>query len=123
MGIIPGSMAHPAFIVRGRGHAEALRSASHGAGRKMSRKEAEQSGDRTKINKFLREREVTVLSAGMDENPFAYKDIEEVMALQTDLVDTVARFQPRIVKMAPAEEQKAWQKYTKRALSNLKSGG
>ena len=45
------------------------------------------------------------MSAGLDEVPFVYKNIEEVMAAQTDLVDVVARFDPRLVKMAPAGER------------------
>ena len=46
-----------------------------------------------------------LLSAGIDENPLVYKDIHEVMAAQTDLVDVVARFDPRIVRMADAGEK------------------
>jgi tRNA-splicing ligase RtcB len=48
---------------------------------------------------------VTLLSAGIDENPLVYKDINEVIAAQTDLVDVVARFSPRIVRMADAGEK------------------
>jgi tRNA-splicing ligase RtcB (3'-phosphate/5'-hydroxy nucleic acid ligase) len=48
---------------------------------------------------------VKLLSAGIDENPFAYKDIVQVMAAQRDLVDVVAKFSPRIVKMANEGEQ------------------
>ena len=48
---------------------------------------------------------VRLLSAGIDENPNAYKDIHAVMAAQTDLVEVIARFDPRIVKMAPEGEQ------------------
>ena len=51
--------------------------------------------------RFLRERGVTLLSAGLDEVPMAYKDIDEVMAAQRDLVEPLARFEPRLVKMAP----------------------
>ena len=54
--------------------------------------------------KFLRDRGVTLLSAGLDEVPMAYKDIDEVMAAQGDLVETLARFEPRLVKMAPSGE-------------------
>ena len=53
---------------------------------------------------FLRERGVTLLSAGLDEVPMAYKDIDEVMAAQQDLVEPLARFEPRLVKMAPGSE-------------------
>ena len=48
---------------------------------------------------------VRLLSAGIDENPLVYKDINEVIAAQTDLVDVVARFSPRIVRMADAGEK------------------
>jgi tRNA-splicing ligase RtcB (3'-phosphate/5'-hydroxy nucleic acid ligase) len=52
----------------------------------------------------LRARGVTLLSAGLDELPMAYKDIDEVMAAQQDLVEVLAKFEPRLVKMAPAGE-------------------
>ena len=55
--------------------------------------------------RLLRERGVTLLSAGLDEVPMVYKDIERVMAQQRDLVDVLARFEPRIVKMAPEGEK------------------
>ncbi len=47
---------------------------------------------------------MTLLSAGLDEVPMAYKDIDEVMAAQRDLVEPLARFEPRLVKMAPGSE-------------------
>jgi tRNA-splicing ligase RtcB len=104
LGIIPGSMATPAYIVRGRGSEESLRSASHGAGRRMSRKQAKKAFSWSDIKATLRERRIRVLSAGLDEVPMAYKDIETVMAAQRDLVLPVARFHPRLVKMAPGGE-------------------
>jgi tRNA-splicing ligase RtcB len=105
VGIIPGSMASPAFIVRGKGHPASLNSASHGAGRVMSRKKAIQTLSWKEANSVLREKRVTLISAGLDEVPFVYKNIEEVMADQTDLVDILARFDPRLVKMAPHGER------------------
>jgi tRNA-splicing ligase RtcB len=48
---------------------------------------------------------VALLSAGLDEVPMVYKDIDEVMSAQSDLVEPVAKFQPKIVKMAPAGEK------------------
>jgi tRNA-splicing ligase RtcB len=105
MGVIPGSMASPGFVVRGRGVAEALESASHGAGRRMSRKAATQQFRWNQIKPLLEQAGVQLLSAGIDENPYAYKDINEVMAQQRDLVDVVARFDPRIVRMADAGER------------------
>lgn len=105
LGIIPGSMASPAYLVRGRGEPRSLDSASHGAGRVMSRKKAKQNFTWSETRKLLAERGVEVLSAGLDEVPMAYRDIDRVMAAQTDLVEPLARFFPRIVKMAPPGER------------------
>lgn len=105
LGVIPGSMATPAFVVRGKGSGPSLESASHGAGRKMSRTAAREKFRWNHIKPMLEERGVQLLSAGIDENPFAYKDIHEVMAQQSDLVDVIARFDPRIVRMADEGEK------------------
>ena len=105
LGIIPGSMASPAFVVRGKGNRASMNSAAHGAGRVMSRKRAIRSLNWQDANRLLREKGVTLMSAGLDEVPFVYKNIESVMAAQTDLVEVVARFEPRLVKMAPAGER------------------
>ena len=104
LGIIPGSMGTPGYVVRGKGVAASLNSAAHGAGRRMSRTEAKRTFTWHSAQRFLRERGVTLLSAGLDEVPMAYKDIHEVMASQTDLVEPLARFEPRLVKMAPGGE-------------------
>jgi tRNA-splicing ligase RtcB len=104
LGIIPGSMGTPGYIVRGKGLAASLNSASHGAGRRMSRTKAKEMFTWDVAQRFLRERGVTLLSAGLDEVPMAYKDIDEVMAAQQDLVESLARFEPRLVKMAPSGE-------------------
>jgi tRNA-splicing ligase RtcB len=105
LGIIPGSMATPGYVVRGKGVAESLNSAAHGAGRRMSRSRAKATLTWDRAQRFLRERGVTLLSAGLDEMPMAYKDIDEVMAAQSDLVESLARFEPRLVKMAPGGER------------------
>lgn len=105
LGIIPGSMATPGFLVRGKGNPESLNSASHGAGRTMSRKRANETLSWQAANALLRERDVTLISAGLDEVPFAYKDIGTVMAAQRDLVEVLAQFDPKLVKMAPAGER------------------
>src|SRR5262245_46398570 len=99
LGVIPGSMADPAFVVRGRGNVASLNSASHGAGRRMSRKQARDTYNWKAVKNDLAVKGVTVLSAGADEVPYVYKRIEDVMLAQQDLVETVARFDPRIVKM------------------------
>jgi tRNA-splicing ligase RtcB len=104
-GVIPGSMASPGFVVRGKGQQESLHSASHGAGRVMSRSKAMQSFTWGAVKKLLAERDVTLISAGLDEVPGVYKDIEAVMAAQTDLVDVLGRFDPKLVKMAPGGER------------------
>ncbi|WP_440133015.1 RtcB family protein [Chitinophaga sancti] len=100
MGIIPGSMAAPGFLVRGKGEEAAINSASHGAGRQMSRKKAEKEILRTDMAAVLAANNVTLIGAGLDEAPMAYKDIHTVMAAQEALVDVVAKFSPRIVRMA-----------------------
>ncbi|MCW5559636.1 MAG: RtcB family protein [Verrucomicrobiae bacterium] len=105
LGVIPGSMAAPGFVVRGRGHSASLHSASHGAGRVMSRKKAAESFEWSKVQRLLRDRRVHLISAGLDEAPGVYKDIHAVMAAQSDLVEVLAEFHPRIVKMAPAGER------------------
>src|SRR5690606_34832287 len=105
LGIIPGSMASPGFVVRGKGNPESLDSASHGAGRVMSRTRAKEYFTWSEVKKLLAERDVIVLSAGIDEVPGVYKDIHEVMRHQDDLVEIIARFDPKIVKMAPAGER------------------
>lgn len=99
LGVIPGSMADPAYVVRGKGNAASLRSASHGAGRKMSRKKAKEKFNYNATKNNLAKRGIRILSAGADEVPGVYKNIDKVMAEQTDLVDVVARFDPKIVKM------------------------
>ncbi|HTD68387.1 MAG TPA: RtcB family protein [Candidatus Limnocylindria bacterium] len=105
LGIIPGSMASPGFVVRGKGNAESLNSASHGAGRVMSRKKANESLSWEKANRWLKERGVTLISAGLDEVPMVYKNIHEVMAAQSDLVEVLGQFDPKLVKMAPSGER------------------
>jgi tRNA-splicing ligase RtcB len=105
LGFIPGSMASPGFVVRGRGSAESLDSAAHGAGRVMSRTQAKKTLDWKAAHRVLDDRGVHLLSAGLDEVPMVYKDIERVMAAQADLVEPLARFDPKLVKMAPAGEQ------------------
>jgi tRNA-splicing ligase RtcB len=99
LGVIPGSMGDPAFVVRGRGKSESFDSASHGAGRQMSRKAANDKFRISQVRKELAARGIDVLSAGSDEVPGVYKDIRQVMAAQRDLVDVVAQFDPKIVKM------------------------
>jgi tRNA-splicing ligase RtcB len=101
LGIIPGSMGTPGYVVRGKGNPMSLDSAAHGAGRLMSRKQAKKKFNWNDAMKLLESRGVKVITAGLDEVPMAYKDIERVMQDQDDLVERVARFDPKLVKMSP----------------------
>ena len=105
LGIIPGSMAAPGYVVSGKGNGASLHSASHGAGRAMSRKAANERFDWKQVNRFLKQQGVTLISAGLDEVPMAYKNIRDVMAAQRDLVTVLGEFMPRLVKMAPSGER------------------
>ena len=96
LGIIPGSMASPGYVVRGRGEPESLNSASHGAGRVMSRKEAH-AGIRPKA--FAHSMRDVVYPESMaerliEEAPAAYRDIGEVLEDQEDLVRRTKRLTP-----------------------------
>jgi tRNA-splicing ligase RtcB len=99
LGIIPGSMTAAGFIVKGRGEAASIASAAHGAGRKMSRTAAMKSISQTFLQDTLQAHGVKLIGGGLDEAPQAYKDIEEVMRSQHQLVDIVGKFTPRIVRM------------------------
>jgi tRNA-splicing ligase RtcB (3'-phosphate/5'-hydroxy nucleic acid ligase) len=98
-GIIPGSMTAPGFIVKGKGLASSLHSASHGAGRSMSRSQAKQSVTQKMLKHALATNEVELIGGGLDEAPMAYKDIHQVMHYQEELVDVMATFTPKIVRM------------------------
>ncbi|HEY1094722.1 MAG TPA: RtcB family protein [Glycomyces sp.] len=91
MGIIPGSMGASSFIVRGLGNGAAYESASHGAGRKMSRNAAKKRFTAEDLIAQTEGVECRKDAGVIDEIPGAYKDIEAVMAAQSDLVEIVAR--------------------------------
>lgn len=99
IGIIPGTMASPAFIVAGKGNEDSMNSAAHGAGRLMSRNAAKQTFTESQMKKYLFEQGVELIGGGTDESPLAYKDIREVMKSQKDLVEVLGVFHPRIVRM------------------------
>lgn len=109
MGIIPGSMTASGFIVKGKGEAASINSASHGAGRKMSRTQAMANITHNALKEELKKNNVQLLGGGLDEAPFAYKDIEVVMQSQKALVDVVGKFTPKIVKMC-GDASKQWRK-------------
>ena len=98
-GLIPGSMATAGYIVVGKGEKEALCSASHGAGRAMSRQKAKSSFTQSAMKKFLTQAEVTLIGGSIEEMPLAYKDIERVIQTQEGLVEIQGKFTPRIVRM------------------------
>ncbi|MFD2164319.1 RtcB family protein [Paradesertivirga mongoliensis] len=105
LGIIPGSMSTPGFVVKGKGEARSINSASHGAGRLMSRSAAFKTLQRDLVEAELLNKKITLLGSDLDEAPMVYKNIHDVMAAQTDLVEILAEFQPRIVKMAAPKEK------------------
>ncbi len=90
LGIIPGSMGAKSFIVRGKGNALSFESASHGAGRRMSRAQAKRSFNLADLERQTRGVECRKDRGVIDEAPKAYKEIEQVMAQQADLVEIVA---------------------------------
>ncbi|MCD4685160.1 MAG: RtcB family protein [Anaerolineae bacterium] len=114
LGVIPGSMSAPGFVVRGLGNADAINSAAHGAGRRMSRKQAFQMFNWESVRHKLKAQGVELLSAGLDEAPGAYKDIRQVMQDQHDLVIALAEFQPKLVKMAPGRGPRRDRKRSKK---------
>jgi tRNA-splicing ligase RtcB len=99
IGIIPGSMTSPGFIVRGKGSSSSLNSASHGAGRVMSRRKAKSVLSKKEVMAHLKVKKTTVIGSGLDEAPMVYKDIYKVMEYQQDLVDVLAKFTPKVVRM------------------------
>ncbi|WP_221393812.1 RtcB family protein [Dyadobacter sp. NIV53] len=105
LGIIPGSMSTPGFVVRGKGEKTSINSASHGAGRLMSRSAALKVINKAEAAQNLLDKNITLIGSGLDEAPMVYKDIHTVIAAQTDLVEVLASFQPRIVRMADPKEK------------------
>ena len=99
LGVIPGSMTAPGFVVKGKGEPASLSSASHGAGRTMSRTRASGSISKELLEETLEKFGVKLTGGFVDEAPQAYKDIEVVMAAQKQLVDVIAKFTPKIVRM------------------------
>jgi len=99
LGIIPGSMTAPGYIVKGKGNAASLNSASHGAGRLFSRAKCKATFTQNEIKKVLKANDVTLIGGNIDEAPMAYKDITKVMGNQMDLVEVLGTFTPKIVRM------------------------
>ena len=99
LGIIPGSMATPGYIVSGKGNEHSLFSASHGAGRELSRTKARNSLTRSELDKLLKKERIKLIGGGIDEAPMAYKNIDDVLNAQKNLVNVEGKFYPRIVRM------------------------
>lgn len=99
LGIIPASMTGTGYIVSGLGYADSLHSAAHGAGRKMSRRKARMSLTGSDLRKMINRAGITLIGGGIDEAPLVYKDLDEVMACQQELVQVEGKFIPRIVRM------------------------
>jgi tRNA-splicing ligase RtcB (3'-phosphate/5'-hydroxy nucleic acid ligase) len=100
IGIIPGSQGSHSYIIKGKGNPDSFKSCSHGAGRKMGRKDAERNLNLDKEIKKLNELGVIHSIRGvkeLDEAPGAYKDISEVMTNQQDLVEILVELTPLAV--------------------------
>ncbi|MEH0153208.1 RtcB family protein [Limibacter armeniacum] len=106
LGVIPGSMSAPGFIVRGKGEVASVNSASHGAGRAMSRTVAKKTLQENAVARHLSDLGVEVIGSGLDEAPMAYKDIHQVMDCQQELVEVLGKFYPKIVRMCGDEQFK-----------------
>ncbi len=100
LGMIPGSQGTKSYIVKGKGNEESFKSCSHGAGRKLGRKQAIRQLDLQEEIKLLEDQNILHSirhKSDLDEASSAYKDIDEVMKNQEDLVDIVVELQPLAV--------------------------
>ena len=101
-GVIPATMGDKTQLVIGLGNPKTLNSASHGAGRRYSRRQAfQQFGSKDTAEHLFREYGVTLIGGGPDEHPEAYKKIHEVMSAQQESVQSLGYFRPVVVRMAP----------------------
>jgi tRNA-splicing ligase RtcB len=98
LGIIPGTMCSPGFIVSGKGNPDSLFSASHGAGRKLSRSAARENIQYS-LKESIAASAIKLLGGSKEESPMAYKNIHEVMKYQEPLVQVEGSFLPKIVRM------------------------
>ena len=100
LGIIPGSQGTKSYIVRGKGNRDSFTSCSHGAGRKMGRKQAERELDLEHEKSLMDDKGIIHFMDSvndLDEAPGAYKNIDEVMENQRDLVDIMVELTPLAV--------------------------
>ncbi|HYT25870.1 MAG TPA: RtcB family protein, partial [Actinomycetota bacterium] len=99
LGIVPGSMGAPSFVVRGLGNQNAFESAPHGAGRAMSRNAARRRFTRDDLATAMRGIEARTDAGVLDEHPGAYKDVRKVIEQSRNLVEVVAELrQVAVVK-------------------------
>jgi len=96
LGIIPGSMGTPSYVVRGRGAPDSFASCSHGAGRRLGRRQARKAIDQAAFKAALAGTHTRASSGYLDEAPQAYKDVTEVVARQADLVAIVHTLRPLV---------------------------
>lgn len=96
LGVIPGNMRDGVFVVEGLGNPDSLESCSHGAGRVMSRAKAKEAIDMETFQASMQGIKAKVTEGTLDESPFAYKDIFNVLALQSDLARVVCHIKPLI---------------------------
>src|SRR5262249_51160312 len=96
IGIIPGSMGAPSYIVRGRGNPDSFTSCSHGAGRRMGRNQARRTLDETALKEALAGTFTRPSLGFLDEAPQVYKDVTKVLAQQADLVEIVHTLKPLV---------------------------
>ena len=92
LGLIPGSMGTRSYVVRGKGNPDSFHSAPHGAGRRMSRRQARESFTMEDFDRSMEGISVRRDAAFLDELPGAYKNIDDVMEQSRDLVDVVHEF-------------------------------
>jgi len=107
IGIIPGTMTHAGYVIRGKAETDSLNSASHGAGRILSRKKASRTISLRELKTMTENAGIELIGGYVDEAPIVYKNIDRVMSYQKNLVDILAKFTPGIVRMAEPER---WRK-------------
>ena len=100
LGVVPGTMADPSYLVVGLGNKDSLCSSAHGAGRAMGRNQAKKDLCDQEWRDLLEEKGVDLYGGALDEAPGAYKNIDEVMEQQKGLARIVATFKPELVRMA-----------------------
>jgi tRNA-splicing ligase RtcB len=94
LGIIPGSMGTPSYIVRGKGNPDSFASCSHGAGRRMGRSQARRAISEAAFKEALAGTFTRPAKGYLDEAPQAYKDVGQVIARQADLVEVIHTLRP-----------------------------